>query len=341
MSISVVTGGAGFIGSHLAARLAEGGQQVRVLDSLVSAASERRAAALAEMPGVEMVRGDIRDPETCRSALADAEYVFHHAAEVSVPQSVADPAACVAVNLGGLVNLLEAARTARAVKRLCWRRRARCMATRRARPSRKGRRPTRFRRMPCPSSLGKGLCCNYLALHGVQTISLRYFNVYGPDQDPNGAYACGHSKVYRGHFARRKANCLRRRRAVPRLCVCGRHCGRQPPRRLRRTGRARQSVQYRQRAERHPEPYFSAACGSVRPRHCAGASPGAGRGHPRFPRRHCHPPRICWVFPPNRVKRRVGTNFALVSVKSITSHENSVTRTSNAQTIRIRSKGYI
>ena len=117
MSVSVVTGGAGFIGSHLAARLAESGQKVRVLDSLVSAASQRRAARLAEMPDVEVIAGDIRDAGLCRQALLDADWVFHHAAEVSVPQSVADPAACIDVNLGGLVNLLEAARAAQTVRR--------------------------------------------------------------------------------------------------------------------------------------------------------------------------------------------------------------------------------
>ena len=189
MSISVVTGGAGFIGSHLAARLAEGGQQVRVLDSLVSAASERRAAALAEMPGVEMVRGDIRDPETCRSALADAEYVFHHAAEVSVPQSVADPAACVAVNLGGLVNLLEAARTARAVKRFVLASSCAVYGNTPGEAKSEGAATDPLSPYAVSKLAGESLCCNYLALHGVQTISLRYFNVYGPDQDPDGAYA--------------------------------------------------------------------------------------------------------------------------------------------------------
>ena len=189
MSLFVVTGGAGFIGSHLAARLAGSGQQVRILDSLVSAASERRAAELAEMPGMEMVRGDIRDPATCRSVLADADFVFHHAAEVSVPQSVADPAACVAVNLGGLVNLLEAARTAQTVKRFVLA--SSCAVYGNAPGAAKSEGAATDPLSPYAVSklAGEHLCRTYFLLHGLPTISLRYFNVYGPGQDPDGAYA--------------------------------------------------------------------------------------------------------------------------------------------------------
>ncbi len=188
MTLSVVTGGAGFIGSHLATRLARDGQQVRVLDSLVSAASQRRAAVLAEMPGVEVVQGDIRDAGVCRQALRDADFVFHHAAEVSVPQSIEDPAACVAVNLGGLVNLLEAARAA-SVQRFVF---ASSCAVYGDTPGEKKSEASAVDPLSpyAVSKLaGEQLCRNYFHLHGVSTVSLRYFNVYGPDQDPNGAYA--------------------------------------------------------------------------------------------------------------------------------------------------------
>ncbi len=188
MTLSVVTGGAGFIGSHLAARLARDGQQVRVLDSLVGAASQRRAAVLAEIPGVEVVPGDIRDAGVCRQALRDADFVFHHAAEVSVPQSIEDPAACIAVNLGGLVNLLEAARAA-AVQRFVL---ASSCAVYGDTPGEKKSEASAVDPLsPYASSklAGEYLCRNYFHLHGLETICLRYFNVYGPDQDPNGAYA--------------------------------------------------------------------------------------------------------------------------------------------------------
>ena len=189
MSLFVVTGGAGFIGSHLAARLAGDGQQVRVLDSLVSAASERRAAALAALPGVEIVTGDIRDAALCRSVLADADVVLHHAAEVSVPQSVADPAACVAINLGGLVNLLEAARATPALKRFVLASSCAVYGDAPGEAKSEGSPTDPLSPYAVSKLAGEHLCRAYFLLHGLPAVSLRYFNVYGPDQDPNGAYA--------------------------------------------------------------------------------------------------------------------------------------------------------
>jgi nucleoside-diphosphate-sugar epimerase len=188
LTLSVVTGGAGFIGSHLAARLAQEGQEVRILDSLVSAASQRRAAVLAAMPGIEVIQGDIRDASVCRQALRGADFVFHHAAEASVPQSVKDPAACIAVNLGGLVTLLEAARAA-AVQRFVFA--SSCAVYGDTPGAVKSEASAVDPLSPYAVSklAGEQLCRNYFLLHGVSTVSLRYFNVYGPDQDPNGAYA--------------------------------------------------------------------------------------------------------------------------------------------------------
>jgi len=182
-----VTGGAGFIGLHLAARLARDGQQVRILDSLVSDASQRRAAVLAQMPGVEIITGDIRDAGVCRQALGDADFVFHHAAEVSVPQSIEDPAACVAVNLGGLVNLLEAAHGT--VQRFVFA--SSCAVYGNLPGEEKSEDAPTDPLSPYASSklAGEYLCRNYFHLHGLPTVCLRYFNVYGPNQDPNGAYA--------------------------------------------------------------------------------------------------------------------------------------------------------
>ena len=185
----MVTGGAGFIGSHLAARLVQDGQTVRVFDSLTSAASQKRAAVLASLPGVEVVQGDIRDTKLCRSVLTDADFVFHHAAEVSVPRSVEDPAACVEVNLGGTVNLLEAARFAGTVQRFVLA--SSCAVYGDTPGTEKSEASAVDPLSPYAISklAGEYLCRNYFRLHGVQTVCLRYFNVYGPDQDPNGAYA--------------------------------------------------------------------------------------------------------------------------------------------------------
>ncbi len=184
-----MTGGAGFIGSHLAARLAQDRHEVRVLDSLAGEASQRRAARLAALPNVEIVPGDIRDAGLCRQVLFDADWVFHHAAEVSVPQSIVDPAACIEVNLGGTVNLLEAARASGALKRFVLA--SSCAVYGDAPGAEKSESSAVAPLSPYATSklAGEYLCRNYFGLHGVPTVCLRYFNAYGPDQDPNGAYA--------------------------------------------------------------------------------------------------------------------------------------------------------
>ena len=197
-----MTGGAGFIGSHLVTRLSRDGQQVRVLDSLAGAASQRRAARLAKMPGVEIITGDIRDAGVCRQAVAGADFVFHHAAEVSVPQSVEDPAACIAVNLGGLVNLLEAARGG--IKRFVFA--SSCAVYGNIPGAEKSEESPTDPLSPYASSklAGEFLCRNYFHLHGLPTICLRYFNAYGPDQDPNGAYAAVIPKFISAIFSNEK-----------------------------------------------------------------------------------------------------------------------------------------
>ena len=184
-----MTGGAGFIGSHLTARLAQDGQTVRVFDTLAGAASQKRAESLAKLPGVGVIQGDIRDAALCRSVLLGADFVFHHAAEVSVPQSIIDPATCIEVNLGGTVNLLEAARETGTLTRFVL---ASSCAVYGDTPGTEKSETSQVAPLsPYATSklAGEQLCRNYFQLHGVQTVCLRYFNVYGPDQDPNGAYA--------------------------------------------------------------------------------------------------------------------------------------------------------
>ena len=184
-----MTGGAGFIGSHLCTRLAQDGHQVRVLDKLTGEASRKRAESLAKLPGVTIIEGDIRDAALCRSVLLGADFVFHHAAEVSVPQSIIDPATCIEVNLGGTVNLLEAARETGTLTRFVLA--SSCAVYGDTPGTEKSETSEVGPLSPYATSklAGEQLCRNYFQLHGVQTVCLRYFNVYGPDQDPNGAYA--------------------------------------------------------------------------------------------------------------------------------------------------------
>ena len=101
-----MTGGAGFIGSHLTKKLAGAGHDVRILDSLVSDAAQKRVAGLTDLPHVQFVEGDIRDADSCRRAVAGADFVLHHAAEASVPHSVDAPAECVEINIEGTVKFI-------------------------------------------------------------------------------------------------------------------------------------------------------------------------------------------------------------------------------------------
>lgn len=189
MSIYIVTGGAGFIGSRLATRIGQAGHEVRVLDSLVSDAARERAQTLAQAPHVEVIQGDIRDPDVCRRVLEGADFVLHHAGEASVQRSIADPAGCAAVNIGGTINLLEAARAAGTIKRFVFA--SSCAVYGDTPGAAKHEASPADPLSPYASSklAGEYFCRNFFRLHGLQTVSLRYFNVYGPGQDPAGDYA--------------------------------------------------------------------------------------------------------------------------------------------------------
>ena len=189
MSIYVVTGGAGFIGSHLATRIGQAGHEVRVLDSLEGAASRGRADALASVPHVEIIQGDICDEALCRRALAGAEFVLHHAGEASVQRSLDDMAGCAAVNIGGTINLLEAARAAGTVRRFVFA--SSCAVYGDTPGAAKHEASLTDPLSPYASSKlsAEYFCRNFFRLYGLQTVSLRYFNVYGPGQDPAGDYA--------------------------------------------------------------------------------------------------------------------------------------------------------
>ena len=189
LSIYAVTGGAGFIGSHLATHLGRAGHEVRILDNLTSRASNGRLAELSRTPHVEFIEGDIRDGAACHRALAGVEFVLHHAAEASVPRSIDDPAGCADVNIGGTISLLEAARSAGTVKRFVF---ASSCAVYGDTPGASKHEASQTDPLsPYASSklAGELFCRNFFRLHGLQTVALRYFNVYGPGQDPDGDYA--------------------------------------------------------------------------------------------------------------------------------------------------------
>ena len=182
---ALVTGGAGFIGGHLAQKLCADGWNVRVLDDF-STGRETNLAAIADQ--VEIVRGDIRDEATVARVVRDVEVAFHEAAVPSVPRSVAEPLRTNSVNVEGTLRVLESARHA-GVRRVVYA----------ASSSAYGDTPVlpKVETMPAnplsPYALqkyaGEVYCRLYTQLYGLETVALRYFNVYGPRQDPRSEYA--------------------------------------------------------------------------------------------------------------------------------------------------------
>lgn len=181
----LVTGGAGFIGSNIASHLVAEGKQVRILDNF----STGRVENLASLTGkVEIIDGDIRDYWTVAQAMTDVDYVFHQAALPSVPRSVENPLTSNAVNIDGTLNLLEAARKV-GVKKFV-------MASSSSVYGESEELPKHERMIPSPLSpyavtklTNEYYLKVYWELYRLPTVGLRYFNIFGPRQDPNGGYA--------------------------------------------------------------------------------------------------------------------------------------------------------
>lgn len=188
----LVTGAAGFIGSHLVQQLLALGQRVVGLDDYSTGHRSNLSAVLDSLrgpaPAFTMLEGDIRDPVTCRRACAGADVVLHHAAIGSVPRSIADPLTTNSVNVGGFVNMLAAARDA-GVRRFVY---ASSSAVYGDTPLQPQVEPHLGRPLSpyAASKLANELyAVAFHRTYGLPTVGLRYFNVFGERQDPNGAYA--------------------------------------------------------------------------------------------------------------------------------------------------------
>jgi UDP-glucose 4-epimerase len=184
MDYVLVTGGAGFIGSHLVAALVAAGVRVRVLDDFSSGDRRNLPPEVSDV----IVVGTITDVDVCRKAAAGVDVIFHLAAQVSVPESVDDPITADRVNSRGTLNLLIAARDA-GVKRLVFSSSAAVYGE-----SAQG--PVDEQTLQYPTSpygvqklASEHYARCFMQLYGLETICLRYFNVYGPRQNPNAAYA--------------------------------------------------------------------------------------------------------------------------------------------------------
>lgn len=179
----LVTGGAGFIGSNLVRRLVAEGHSVRVLDDLST-------GHRANLDGVEMewTEGSILDPDALRIATTGAEVVFHQAALPSVPRSVEHPAWSNDVNAVGTLNALIAARDAN-VRRFVYAGSSSAYGDTPSLPKREDMAPRPTSPYAVAKLTGEYYCRAFAQTYGLSTISLRYFNVFGPFQDPNGGYA--------------------------------------------------------------------------------------------------------------------------------------------------------
>ena len=185
MSSCLVTGGAGFIGSHLVDALLAAGWSCRVLDNF-STGSPRNLSHILDQ--VELIEGDIRDVETVRRAVNGMEVVFHQAALPSVPRSINDPLTTHAVNATGTLNVLSAARES-GVRRVVYASSSSVYGDSRQLPKREDM--LALPKSPYASSklAGEHYCRAFLTAYGLETVSLRYFNVFGPRQDPTSHYA--------------------------------------------------------------------------------------------------------------------------------------------------------
>lgn len=194
MAQCLVTGGAGFIGSHIVEGLLRRGHQVRVLDNFATGAKYNLDAVQQQlraegMPGaLELIEGSILDTETLAAAIAGLDYVFHQAALPSVAFSLQDPLLSNRVNVEGTLCVLIAARDAR-VKRVIYAGSSSAYGDSPELPKREDHPTNPLSPYAVAKLTGEHYCRLFTQLYGLETVTLRYFNVFGPRQNPNSQYA--------------------------------------------------------------------------------------------------------------------------------------------------------
>jgi Nucleoside-diphosphate-sugar epimerases len=182
---ALVTGGAGFIGSHIAAALAESGASVRVLDDLSTGHREN----LEEINGsIDFIEASLTDEEATRRALEDVEVVFHQAAIPSVPRSVNNPRATHEACVNATFSLLLAARES-GVRRVVYAASSSAYGDQPTLPKVEDMRPDPLSPYAVAKLVGEYYCRVFTRVYGLETVALRYFNVFGPRQDPTSQYS--------------------------------------------------------------------------------------------------------------------------------------------------------
>jgi len=197
MAKYLITGGAGFIGCNLARYVLTKGHAVAVLDNFATGKRENVEEILGD---VELIEGDIRDRETVDRAVSGCAAVFHEAALGSVPRSVEDPVTTHDVNVNGTITVLEAARAA-GVKRVVFAASSSAYGDQEESPKHEGMVPQPISPYAASKVACEAYMRGYAAVYGMETLALRYFNVFGPHQDPSGPYAAV-IPAFAGHLLR-------------------------------------------------------------------------------------------------------------------------------------------
>jgi nucleoside-diphosphate-sugar epimerase len=183
--IALVTGGAGFIGSHIASALAAGGARVRILDDLSTGHREN----IDEIGGdIDFIQGSVADEDLLNKVLENVELVFHEAAIPSVPRSVESPRQTHIASVDGTFSLLVAARDRR-VRRVVYAASSSAYGDQPTLPKSEDMRPDPLSPYAVAKLVGEYYCRAFTRVYGLETVSLRYFNVFGPRQDPGSQYS--------------------------------------------------------------------------------------------------------------------------------------------------------
>jgi nucleoside-diphosphate-sugar epimerase len=184
MATYLVTGGAGFIGSHLVEELVRRGERVRVVDNL----STGKRQNISHLSAVDFLEGDLADLDVTRRAVNGVDYVLHQAAIPSVPRSVQDPITSNRANIDASLNVLVAARDAR-VKRLVYAGSSSAYGDTPTLPKVETMATAPLSPYALQKLVGEQYCQMFTRLYGLETVTIRYFNVFGPRQDPSSPYS--------------------------------------------------------------------------------------------------------------------------------------------------------
>ena len=181
----LVTGGAGFIGSHIAEELMERGHKVRIVDNFLTGKRENIASFLDK---IELIEGDIRDFNLCKRASDGVDFVLHQAALPSVPRSIEDPLMTNEINVKGTLNLLLASRDA-GVKKFVFASSSSVYGDDQRLPKKEGEEGAPLSPYAISKLVGEMYCLVFSQLYSLSTVCLRYFNIFGPRQDPYSQYS--------------------------------------------------------------------------------------------------------------------------------------------------------